>query len=232
MGEATDSEKTVLESLKRERDELNGLIEALEKRISLRLGGTVGSSNTSGKVGPDDFFRMTTPDAIKKFLKTVGKPARSTTDMIDGLKSGGLATNYTNVYTALSRLEKKGEVVKVGDNWGLEAWYPPAPAREPKPALADLSTEELVEEAEKFVGKEGGEEQQKTEAVEVAATNSGGTKGDGRKKEIADFINLHGPSTRAEILAGTDVPEGTFAYCMKDKERFVKGEDGKWRNVE
>jgi hypothetical protein len=149
MGEATDSEKTLLESWKRERNQLNGLIDALEKRIELRLAGPVGTSNNLGKIAPDDFFRMTTPEAIKKFLGMLGKPARSTTDIIDGLKSGGLATNYTNVYTALTRLERKGEVVKVGDNWGLDAWYPPASGRETKP-LAEMTDRELIDAAEEI----------------------------------------------------------------------------------
>ena len=55
---------------------------------------------------------------------------------------------------------------------------------------------------------------------------------DSRKQQVAEFIRANGPSTRSEILAGTDVPEGTIRYCLKDETRFVRDKDGKWRNVE
>ncbi len=218
MGEATDSERMVLEDWKRERDELNGLIEALEKRIALRAGGPVGTSISSGQIGSDEFFRLSTPDAIKKFLKIVGKPARATTDIIDGLKRGGLNSNYTNVYTALTRLQKKG-VVKVGDNWGLDEWYPPAPAKLKIEAI--FGTEEEPEKAVETPEEQG----------EIETANQP-PRAKGRKAEVAEFIRTHGPSTRSEILAGTDIPKGTIAYCLNDKTRFVDGDDGKWRNVE
>ena len=56
-----------------------------------------------------------------------------------------METNYTNVYTALTRLQKKG-VAKVGENWGLDEWYPPAPlsakAKAATAAGGDLAREE------------------------------------------------------------------------------------------
>jgi len=134
----------VLENWKRERTELDAAIAVLERKIAAR-GTGVSPVTSGGKIGSDEFFRMSTPDAVKKFLKIVGKPARATTDIIDGLKNGGLPTNYTNVYTALGRLQKKDEVVKVGENWGLNEWYPPAPARESKSANDKEESEELDE---------------------------------------------------------------------------------------
>jgi len=134
MGNSIEGARSVLEGMRKQREELDAAIAVMEKWIASQ-GGVVstGTANT-GQIGQDEFFRMSTPEAVKKFLKIVGKPARATTDIVDGLKRGGLtAANYTNVYTALTRLQKKDEVVKVGDNWGLEEWYPPAP-RETKPA--------------------------------------------------------------------------------------------------
>jgi hypothetical protein len=220
MGEPTNAEKTILEDWKRERDELDGLISALEKRIALR-SGNVGHSN-SGRITSDEFFRLSTPEAIKKLLKIVGKPARSTTDIIDGLKSGGMDTNYTNVYTALGRLQKKQEVVKVGENWGLNEWYPPAPG---KLKVEPILGSEIEEETEKAV-------ETPDEAEKVGSDNQPRSGKKGRKAQVAEFIGTHGPSTRAEILAGTDIPEGTIAACLNDETKFVRGEDGKWRNVE
>ena len=217
MGEPTNVESAMLEQLTKEREEIDELISALQKRIASRSASAVGGLTASGgKVSPDEFFRLNTPEAIKKFLRIVGKPARSTQEIIDGLKFGGMETNYTNVYTALQRLQKRDKVVaKVGENWGLEEWYPRAASSKEKPA------EELSEE---------NSEEDRPLEIE-AAPNSDHPKVN-RKQVMADFIKAHGPSTRAEILAGTEIPEGSFTYCAKDKDLFVQGEDGKWRNVE
>lgn len=137
MGDPTESERAMLQEWTRERDDLNSLIAALEKRIGLRGGAPGAVANGVGKIKPDEFFRLSTPEAIKKFLKLVGKPARPIQEIIDGLNAGGMDTNYTNVYTALLRLQKRG-VAKVNDNWGLDEWYPPATAREAKPERESL----------------------------------------------------------------------------------------------
>lgn len=227
MGDSMEGARSVLDGMKKQREELDAAIAVMEKWIASqsRVGSTAIAS--TGQIGTDEFFRLSTTEAIKKLLKIVGKPARSTQDIIDGLKRGGSNTaSYTNVYTSLGRLQKKKEVVKVGDNWGLEEWYPPAPSK--LRVLVGNSQEAevvTVEEKEPEIITEH-------EKVEVAQTKTDSTKGDGRKKEVEDFIRKHGPSTRTEILAGTSVPSGSFAYCMRDTERFVKGEDGKWRNVE
>lgn len=137
MADPLEAERLVLETWKKERAELEAAITVLERRIAGRSGSGLATANSGGNVAPDEFFRMTTPEAIKTFLKIVGRPARSTTDIIDGLKQGGMETTYTNVYTALVRLQKKG-VAKVGDSWGLDEWYAPAPSRE-KPTGIDLT---------------------------------------------------------------------------------------------
>jgi hypothetical protein len=222
MGEATDREKAMLDEWRRERDELDSLISGLEKRIAQRSGPGAAPAS-SGVISSDEFFRLSTPEAIKKFLKIVGKPARSTQDIIDGLKIGGMESNYTNVYTALVRLQKRdGVIAKVGENWGLEEWYPRAPREKP---LSELATPDLIGQAEDLAQTVNEEPAAPTQAENQH-------KGQGRKQEMADFIRTHGPSTRTEILAGSGIPEGTFAYCVRDTKLFVQGEDGKWRNVE
>ena len=224
MGEATDREKAMLDEWRQERDELDSLISALEKRIALRSGSPGALPASGGKISPDEFFRLSTPEAIKKFLKLVGKPARSTQDIIDALTAGGMETNYTNVYTALIRLQKRdGVIAKVGENWGLDEWYPRAPREK---AQSELATSETSDQAEEDLP---GSDKQQEKTSEVSDDHQ--PKGKGRKRAMADFIRNHGPSTRAEILAGTDIPEGSFAYCAKDPQ-FSQGEDGKYRNVE
>ena len=125
MPDPLEAERLVLETWKKERAELDAAISVLEKKIAMRGNSGAAFVASSGHIKSDEFFRLSTPEAVKKFLKIVGRPARAIQDIIDGLKRGGLDANYTNVYTALTRLQKKG-VVKVGDDWGLEEWYPPA----------------------------------------------------------------------------------------------------------
>src|SRR5439155_10537551 len=115
--------------------ELDAAITVLERRIAARSSGgslVLAGAGFSNHIPQDAFFRMTVPDAIKKFLKMVGKPARPVTEIVDGLNHGGLEVAYPTVYTSLTRLKDKG-VVKAGENWGLEEWYPPAPNK-PRPS--------------------------------------------------------------------------------------------------
>jgi len=210
---------------------LDEAIATLERRIAGRAATTANPLAASGSnVLPDTFFRMTVPDAIKQFLKMVGRPARATTDIVDALNKGGLNVAYPTVYTSLGRLKDKGEVVKAGENWGLDSWYPPATQRikintifggvsEPEATLEteEPSVELLTDE---------------NLPVEEQSQSPKQEKQPSRKDLVAEFLKTHGPSTRAEIMAATGIGASTYAFCMKDGKRFVKGEDGKWRNVE
>ena len=51
-----------------------------------------------------------------------------------------------------------------------------------------------------------------------------------RKDIVADFIRQHGPSTRAQILAGAGVPAGSVAFVLNDRARFIL-KDGRWHNA-
>jgi hypothetical protein len=164
MSDPVEAEQMVLEAWKKERAELDAQISMLEKKIAARAGSSAlsGLGVTSGQIKSDEFFRLSTPEAVKKFLKMVGRPARGIQDIIDGLKRGGLESNYTNVYTALTRLQKKG-VAKVGDDWGLEEWYPPAKESkgdngkdEQMPdVIAELESPDQAEEKEDTENKKG-----------------------------------------------------------------------------
>jgi hypothetical protein len=69
-------------------------------------------------------------------------------------------------------------------------------------------------------------------ASEPATATRNGTHRVTRKDEVASFIRQRGPSSRADILRGTGIPEGTIAFCLGDKDRFHQLEDGRWTNVE
>jgi hypothetical protein len=83
-----------------------------------------------GVIRADEFFRMSIPDAIKKFLATMRQP-QSPKAIADGLKSGGILSNakkfYANITTALSRLEEAETLVNTPNGWALSEWYPNRP---------------------------------------------------------------------------------------------------------
>ncbi len=53
-----------------------------------------------------------------------------------------------------------------------------------------------------------------------------------RKNEVAEFIRSRGPQTRASLLADMDIPKGTLAYVLNDKQLFHRLKDGRWAVVE
>ena len=230
MVDSLEAEKMVLDNWKKERAELDEAITTLEKRIAARSATTANPYAASGtQVLSDSFFRMTVPDAIKQFLKMVGRPARATTDIVDALNKGGLNVAYPTVYTSLGRLKDKGEVVKAGENWGLDSWYPPAPRTKAVLAgIGGLDEQEEIKPVDPFAQPSVEE----TTSVEEKKQAPNKEHKLSQKDVVAEYLKTHGPATRSEIIAGAGIPDGSFSYCLRDPERFVQGQDGKWRNVE
>ncbi len=83
-----------------------------------------------GVIRPDEFFRMSVPDAIKKYLSIMRKP-QSPKAIAEGLKAGGILSNasdfYANITTAIKRLDAAGFVANTPNGWGLSEWYPSRP---------------------------------------------------------------------------------------------------------
>lgn len=93
----------------------------------------------SDHVGPlrsDTFFRLSIPEAIKKYLAIVKRP-QPPKAIAEALKQGGVLSQashfYANVTTALKRLRDSGDVVNTKEGWGLAAWYPNKARTEPPP---------------------------------------------------------------------------------------------------
>lgn len=117
-----------------ERAALNAAIARVEADLGLAGSGNAtvaplagAAGPMTGKVRPDEFFKMTTPEAIKRYLEIVKQP-QGPKAIADGLKAGGILSEakhfYANVFTALRRLRDQGAVVntKTG-GWGLVDWY-------------------------------------------------------------------------------------------------------------
>jgi len=112
----------------------------------LASGGPLpGSANLSGDVGQSGsvigaisnvadipngaFLGKSIPEAAKLYLEMIRKK-QTTKEIADALLAGGLETTSItfqgNVNTILLRASKAtGEIVRVGNAWGLAAWYHP-----------------------------------------------------------------------------------------------------------
>jgi hypothetical protein len=94
-------------------------------------GAAPGSDGRSrdiivGRIRSDEFFRMSIPEAIKRFLEIMKQP-QAPKAIADGLKSGGILSEskhfYANVFTALKRMRAQGAVTNTKRGWGLSDWY-------------------------------------------------------------------------------------------------------------
>lgn len=112
-----------------------GLEEMESTPVSLTTPQAPRAGQTSGRIRPDEFFRMSMPDAIRHFLAIMKAP-QSPKAIEEGLKSGGLLTNskffYANVSTSLKRLRDQEKAVLTPNGWGLSEWYPSKPKMETK----------------------------------------------------------------------------------------------------
>ncbi|MGA3024030.1 MAG: hypothetical protein ABSF98_04600 [Bryobacteraceae bacterium] len=49
-----------------------------------------------------------------------------------------------------------------------------------------------------------------------------------RKIQLHEWLKSNGPSTRAEIIAGTRFPEGTIGGYLSTEKDLFENRDGKW----
>jgi len=109
------------------------------RSTALPVDNGTRESGAPGVIRPDEFFRMSIPDAIRKYLGIMRKP-QSPKAIADGLQAGGVLSNakkfYSNITTAIGRLDAAGILVNTPNGWGLAEWYPgrPKPTVEPKKA--------------------------------------------------------------------------------------------------
>ena len=133
MPEESNPYAAVLADLEKERDQINGMIAMIKRRMGLSVeDGPVASALSSGSSGPeaaeirsDTFFGMGIADAIKKYLAMVKRPQKAS-QIARALDEGGLLHSskswLATVQTTLTRM--KGVVIRVPNGWGLLEWYP------------------------------------------------------------------------------------------------------------
>ena len=130
----------IIAELERKRDELTRTIEVLRAIAGMPtlpggptsggggLGGGASVGDRTPELRSDAFFGMKAPEAIKAYLNIVKQP-KTVREIADGLEQGGFLTSakafYNNLYTALVRMQRDGEVVQLPQKrWGLADWYP------------------------------------------------------------------------------------------------------------
>lgn len=94
---------------------------------SMAGGSGMGRETPVGRIRTDEFFRMSLPDAIRRYLEIMKQP-QSPTAIVAALRAGGVLTTsknfYTTVWTAMKRLKASGDIVNTTKGWGLSEWYP------------------------------------------------------------------------------------------------------------
>jgi hypothetical protein len=108
-------------ALKKARDALGG--------SGLSAGGRTGGGQ---QLHPDSFVGMSIVEASAQYLRIVGRPARSTEEIVDALVRGGLQrVSPASVATLLIREHNnEGPVVRVQKGfYGLAEWYPRRPPK-------------------------------------------------------------------------------------------------------
>ena len=155
MIDSNKSAVTLLEELKKERDELSALIQALEKRLGISSAQQVSiideEEDSPRKMPPVTsmpigfFHNLSQAAAAEKLLRMNPGQAYSTGQILEAFKNSGMALNPKNavqiLYTALKRSAK---FERVGSKaWGLAEWYPEKRKRPKDEDVSDSSYSEL-----------------------------------------------------------------------------------------
>lgn len=136
MNDTTKSALELLEQLRQERDELNMLIQGLEKRLGVVSESANGDSPMASlapraKVSSDSipvgfFHNLSQADATEKLLKLNPGHPLTTTEILQAFRKSAMQVNPKNaatiLYTSLTRSPKFERVA--GKKWGLAEWYP------------------------------------------------------------------------------------------------------------
>lgn len=133
MAEAQKGALELLEQLRKERDELNLLIQGLEKRLGIVPEQSEANAGVTPRVTisvdsiPVGFFHnLSQAEAAEKLLRLNPSHALTTKEILDAFRKSGMHATSKNaltiLYTTLKRSPKFQRVA--GKAWGLSEWYP------------------------------------------------------------------------------------------------------------
>ena len=159
MAQEFDSIDATIADLEARIAAMTEAVAALRKaKDALGLVGNVGGSSVrrgTADIQIDQFVGKSIVEAAEQYLKLVGRPARATAEIIEGLNRGGLhKVSPDSVTTLFTRSHNTdGPIVRVQKGvWGIAEWYPKRPpklGRTTKEVIGDgvaagKSVEELV----------------------------------------------------------------------------------------
>lgn len=124
--------ETVLADLYAKRDEIESAINTIlflqgsgssATPTNVSNGG-VRPTRAGGLIPSNAFFGMSLVDAAKKYIE-LSQAKRTLPQIVKGLEEGGMPPQKANtVYAALRRREGQvGDIMKVGEEWGLKDWF-------------------------------------------------------------------------------------------------------------
>jgi hypothetical protein len=131
MADAIDY-RAVLADLRARRESIDVAIAALEVLSGEPVVVIGARESLATTIQPDTFVGLNIAEAASKYLRMMGKGAKSTEHIAEVLNRGGLTCTQASVSTILRRNDRSGDgdVVKVGRGlWGLQEWYPGRPRR-------------------------------------------------------------------------------------------------------
>ncbi len=121
----------VLNELYAKRDEIENAINTI---LFLQGSGSTAAPSgvanggarptRAGVIPSNAFFSMSLVDAAKKYIE-LSQAKRTVTQIVQGLEEGGMPPQKLGtVYAALRRRESTvGDIMKVGEEWGLKDWF-------------------------------------------------------------------------------------------------------------
>lgn len=131
----------VLRDLRARRAKIDEAIAVIEAMAGESGLGDAGPAQT--EIRPDTFFNLSVPKAVVKYLGMTNRTPKAPQDIVSALEQGGQTqANYMNVYSALKRLRRSGEMQKLpSGEWGLSDWYPNAkrPTKRPNGGGAEAA---------------------------------------------------------------------------------------------
>jgi len=190
MADFKKSAVEFLQDLRQERDELNALIQALEKRLghspTQSVSGSDGGTEQHGAGRQDGtllgrartrdaayvapvtsmpvgfFHNLSQAAAAEKLLKMNPGQPYTTGQILEAFKNSGMPLNPKNsVQILYTALKRNPKFERVGNKaWGLREWYPEKKKRTNSDRVEDIMQEEAPISFVKAFSKADAEEEQ------------------------------------------------------------------------
>lgn len=224
---AHEAHDTVLNELYARRDEIDAAISA----ILFLKGSSAAPSGSSrpesrnraianGTIPSDAFFGLNIGDAAKKYLE-MSRAKRTVPQITKALEDGGMPAQKPNtVYAALRRREVvTGDIMRVGEEWGLKEWFSNVNVAKLNPAKkAKGKRSKKKKTTKKAASKASSTAATPTPAPElkVVKPQESTEKKAPSKKPISNVDAVH------EILTAADTPLHAEVLVQKLKDDYGK----------